>query len=473
MTKVLVTAEAFGFGPASKLHAIGVELARRGIEAHFVGSAAALTFATSNADTYASITPMDEMTALAAIDPDGYDAAISVMDPFLPLWSTMHGIPCVYVDSLYWFWQWYPERERELQEQAAVLRSLSDVAKALAALDAIPMHDGQYIAHHLSTVNCAQRAPRAAARTRTIRGVENVHVVDAIIDLSHRRPAPPRQWLATTSGMVNPLLPEDLAVEWVRIVARLLEEAADASGVDEPIVLAGNPVILGLAGDVASDRIRPTPMGHRAMLRAMNDSFACLTPPGLTTLMEGAAYGVPILFLPGQHYAHLSNYHEIVACGDPDAFPHGLATAARNGSNGGPSNRGSSDGGSSDGGLWNGGSSNGGSSNGGSSNGGSSNGGSSNGGSSNGGSSDAATPLDGTLSVSDHLRHQYAERGEVWSRMVSGLAAGMRRVREDRRALCTAQDRVVRSFVGGYGGTAQVVDLVQSAVDRARSMSRS
>src|SRR5262245_17992341 len=314
MTRVLVTAEAFGFGPASKLHAICVELARRGIGCHFAGTAAALTFVSANAETFSAITEIDDMSALAIIDPNGYDATISVMDPFLPLWSSIYGIPCIYVDSLYWFWQWIPEREPALQEQAALLRSVPNIAEALAALAAVPMHDSQYIAHHLSSATCAQRAPKAADRTRTIRGILTVHVVDAIVDLSHRRSGTPRQWLATASVMVNPLLPAELAVDWVRIVARLIEEAADRSGADEPILFAGNPVIRALANDVASDRIQPTPMDHAAMLLAMNESLACLTPPGLTTLMESAAYGIPTTFLPEQHYAHLSNYHEVVAC---------------------------------------------------------------------------------------------------------------------------------------------------------------
>jgi hypothetical protein len=416
MTKVLVTAEAFGFGPASKLQAICVELDRRGVECDFVGSAAALTFASSNEEAFSSITGLDNMPALAMIDPGGYDAAISVMDPFIALWSSMHGIPCIYVDSLYWFWQWLPEREPALQDQAMLLRTMPSIAEAMTALDRIPMHDGQYIAHYLATATCAQRAPKAADRAHTFRGIGDVYLVGAIIDLSHRRPERPVHWLATTSGMVNSLIPAELAVDWVRIVACLIEEAADNSGVAEPILLAGNPAILALAGDVASDRIQSIPMDHRAMLSAMNTSFACLMPPGLTTLMESAAYGVPAAFLPEQHYAHLSNYHEVVACADDLAcadgpvFPQALVNPHATGPR--PDGQ-----------------------------------------------------LGETLSVLDHLRRQFAEHGEVWSRMVSGLASGMRRVRSDRHGMWAAQDGAVRRFVGGYDGSAEVVDLVQAAAE--------
>jgi hypothetical protein len=410
MTKVLITAEDFGFGPVAKLHAICVELARRGVEYDFVGSGAALTFASSNKKTFSSITALDEMTGLAAIDPSGYDAAISVMDPFLALLSSQHGIPCVYVDSLYWFWQWSPEREPTLRDQAAKLRTMPSAAHALAALGRIPMHDSQYIAHHLSTVTCAQRAPKAMDRTRTLRGIGNVHLVDAIIDLSQRRPGCPTQWLATTSGMLNPLVPAELAVDWVRIVAHLIGEAADDIGTAEPILLVGNPAILALADDVASDRIQPVPMDHGAMLRAMNESFACLMPPGLTTLMESAAYGVPVAFLPEQHYAHASNYREVVACGGSVPFPHALVNPTAD-------------------------------------------------------SPRPGSQFDETLSVLGHLREQFDEHGVVWSRMVSGLASGMCRVLDDRHGLWAAQDSAVRRFVGGYNGSAEVVDVLQAAVE--------
>jgi hypothetical protein len=62
----------------------------------------------------------------------------------------------------------------------------------------------------------------------------------------------PKQWLATASGLLNPLVPMELAINWVRIVARLIDEAANASGSTEPILLAGNPVILTPASEIVS-----------------------------------------------------------------------------------------------------------------------------------------------------------------------------------------------------------------------------
>ncbi|MCG5214622.1 hypothetical protein [Streptosporangium sp. KLBMP 9127] len=405
MTKVLVTAEAFGFGPASKLHAVCVELAGRGVECHFAGEKSALTFAKVNAGTFASITEVDSMAGLSSIARDGFDAAVSVMDPFLPLWARLNDVPCMYVDSLYWFWQWAPEQEADLQKTAAYLLS----SGGLDALRSVPLHDSQYIAHYLSDLTCAQRAPQAGPRLTSLPGLRCVRLVDAIVDVSHRAPAPRNQWLATTSGMVNPLLPVESALVWVEVVGALLAEAARAAGADEPIVLAGNPVILDKA--VVPGRIQLTPLDHGAILGAMNTSLACLAPPGLTTALECAAYGAPLILLPEQHYGHLANYREIARCAVAGAFPHALVDP------------------------------------------------------------DGEAPGDGdiltqTLAVAERLSHHFRTRSEVWSRMVSEVAGAMRLVRRDSGRLHAAQDAAIRRFAGGYAGSAQVADALESMLDR-------
>jgi hypothetical protein len=409
MTKILASAEAFGFGPASKLHAVSAELRRRDVEVHVVAGGPSLTFARSNADEFDNIVAIESTEELAKIAADGYDGALSVMDPYLVLWARVNGLPCVYVDSLYWFWQWSPDREAPLQQQAAELTETTSVLDALRSLNQVPMHDSQYIAHYLSNASCVQGASTVGARTEAIRGLGRVEVVGAVIDLTHRGAARPQRWLATTSGMVNPLLPAESAVEWIRIVGHLLEEAAIVSGIDEPITLAGHPDLLARAAEVASDRIELVPMGHGEILAAMNEAVALLTPPGLTTMMECAAYGVPVIMLPEQHYGHVSNFREVTACGGAGTFPHGLIDP-------------------------------------------------------DGSARASGDVLHQTLQVSEQLRHHFDGRTEVWLRMVRGVAGGMRDARDARERLRAAQAAAMRDFVGGYTGARQVGDVVGSII---------
>ncbi|MFL6145131.1 MAG: hypothetical protein ACJ72N_25105 [Labedaea sp.] len=411
MRKLIVSAEAYGFGPAAKLHTLCTELARRGLESHFVGHDVALAFTAANPSAFGSIRPVRTMTELAAVPPDGVGAALSVMDPFLVLWASWHGVPCVYVDSLYWMWQWPPERAAHLRRTAAELRAGPDVAAALRRLSAVPMHDSQYIAHSLSTVSCAQRSPGTDSRASRLADHGRVTVVDAVVDLSHRSPADRTSWLATTSGLLNPLVPLELALSWLRSTARLIEQAARRSEGDEPVLLAGNPEVLDAAADLASDRVRLAPLDHTATLRAMNEAMACLTPPGLTTMLESAAYGTPVLLLPEQHYGHFRNYQELSRAGSLDAFPESLVHTR-------VSRTAESD------------------------------------------------VIEETRAIARQLRQHEAEHDHVWSRMVSALASGMTAARLDGQRLHAAQEAVILGFAGGYSGTAQVADVLEAVLGR-------
>ncbi|MFI7026794.1 hypothetical protein ACIBMZ_29165 [Micromonospora sp. NPDC049900] len=407
MTKVLASAEAFGFGPASKLITVSAELRRRGIHIDVAAADAALTFARANAGLFDEIIAVNGADELAKIDAAGYDGAVSVMDPFLTIWARSNGLPCTYVDSLFWFWNWGTGREDQLQQTAAEVTAQPSALDAIRALERVPMHDSQYIAHHLSAVSCVQGATRVDGRCREIRGLGRVDVVNAVIDLTYQRESSPATWLATTSGVVNPLLPKDCAIAWIRTVARLLEEAADRSGSTAPITLAGNGELLAVAPDIASARIKPEPMSHDQILIAMNGAIGCLTPPGLTTMMECAAYGVPFILLPEQHYGHISNFGAVTGCGTPEIFPHGLVDP-------------------------------------------------------DGSAREPADVLSETLQVAENLRRHFENKTEVWTRMVEGIADGMRAARAGRERLRAAQEAAMREFVGAFTGAGQVADVIES-----------
>jgi hypothetical protein len=407
--KIIATAEAFGYGPASKLHAICSAVAREHAASHVVGNDTALTFARSNAGTYASVRSVHDMTELAAISPDSFDVAVSVMDPFLVTWAAYQGVPCVYVDSLYWFWDWAGITADDLRAATLAVTGASSVAGALEATARLPMHLSQYVANHLCSVACVQRTDAASAPARRVPDHPDVRIVDAIVDLSHRRPEPADIWLATTSGMLNPLVSVDLAATWLRTVGALLGAAAELGGCTEPMVLAGNPEVLERAAPDLPDRLEPVPLGHAGLLEHLNRAVACLAPPGLTTTLECAAYGTPVIFLPEQHYGHLANYRLLTSDGGEPGYPEALlSTRARR-------------------------------------------------------SVEQDMSVE-TASLIRQLDAHRAQRSDVWSDLVRSVADGMRRAREDRSRMAAAQDDLVRGMVDGYTGAAQVCDAVHSVL---------
>jgi hypothetical protein len=410
MRKALVTAEAFGYGPASKLHAVCRQL-MLSYDFDFVGESAAHAFALANSDTYASIREIDAMRELEDVDPGEYDIAISVMDPFLPIWAHAHDVPCVYVDSLFWFWSWTEVGQEELTWAVDDVRSAPGVVGAVEALESKPMHVQQYVAHCLATINCVQNATGVSERIEAMRELTRFRRVGAIIDLSYLRPASRDLWLATAGGMINPLLPYDAAVDWLKIVAAMIEEAAESAGIDGPILLTGNPDVLASASDADSTRIRMEPLDHESMLRTMNRAIACLAPPGLTTVLECAAYGIPVLLLPEQHYGHLANFYKFTEAAD-GAFPHAVVsdpTDRRSGSH-----------------------------------------------------------LKDTLAVAERLRRHATTRGAEWERMVAGVANGLRTVMRERARLVASQQAVVERLVDCYSGAEEVAACVEELVTERR-----
>jgi hypothetical protein len=411
--RILASAEAFGYGPASKLIAVCSELNRHHAAVDFKGVGISFDFAKVNATTFDSIEQLDRMVDLAAVSSRGYDGALSVMDPFLALWAAFHEIPCIYIDSLYWFWTWPDECEPELQKRAAELLALGTVDEALAALADISMHEAQYLAHYLATKSCIQR-PASRAQRGIMPGHAGVEYVDAVVDMSQRRPADPDGWLATTSGLLNPLVSTELAVSWVRSIFLLLLEGTAEAGEDAPIIIAGNPEVLALASEHASDRLEIKPLDHAGILSAMNSAIGCFAPPGLTTMLEASAYGTPLILLPEQHYGHFANYDLISQQGASNCFPQALMGTRIK-------------------------------------------------------VDQTSDMLAKTQALILGLAKHRTQRSRLWRNLVEAVAEGVTGIREDRAARASAQVSVIRRAVGGYAGTAQVCEHALALFGNCRS----
>ncbi len=305
---VLCSAEPYGFGPISKLESICAELVRDGVGTHLVGFGTSEQFASANARSFSHITSARGHIDWANFAPaHRYNCAISVMDPFLALWATRNQLPCVYVDSLFWMWDWPDGRLVEWEDTYGELLHLSE-PEAMRRMSLVPMHESQYLGHRLASVSCVQRAPGADGRAARSTSLGDVRVVEAIVDLAHRSREHPSLWIASTGGLLNELLPLRSAVEWTDVLIRLLDASIDRLGTTSQVLLAGNPTVLALCQRPTHKSIRPRALSHAQMLRELNGAIACLTPPGLTTVLESVAYGTPVIALPAQHYGHVVNY---------------------------------------------------------------------------------------------------------------------------------------------------------------------
>ena len=402
MANILASAEPYGYGPSSKLRAVTREVARRGHAVDFVGQGLAADYALGERDTFRTVTRFAAMTELGSRSRGDYAAVVSVMDPHLAAWAQVVGLPCLYVDSLYWFWQWDAGLE-PLVTRWQECCSTVDPAAALAFFDALPMMAQQYLAHAGGTVTCAQRAPSVSG-PRTERRLGPLELVDAIVDTEFRQPRTPTTWLACLSGLINPLTPLEVAASWLDSTLRLIDEAVVRAG------LAGTQVILTGNTDVLSTvslppRFATRPRSHADVLRALNDAFVCMTPPGLTTMLEALAYGVPLILLPEQHYGHLKIFGEFTGA-DPASFHNALLGVRTD-------RRAKSDVGAE------------------------------------------------TIELIAELAARAAAGDAVWTSMVDGVSAGLVAARDDRAGLAAAQQAAVKGFVHGFDGAAQVAAVLE------------
>jgi hypothetical protein len=407
--RLLASAEAYGYGPATKLRVIAARLTERGHRVDFVGEGTAAEYTAGESASFASVISLGSMAEISEIAGHGYDGVLSVMDPHLVMWSFLKGLPSVYVDSLYWFWAW--DDGIQAQRDWEVVTSARDVVEAVSLIASLPMSSAQYVAHRASSTSCAQRTWATSQRVADHPELGRVRVVDAIVDLSRYRTMPRTEVLACMSGLMNPLVSTQDVGPWLAAATQLVDEAMTCAGhPDTPVLLTGNHQVIASYADNLPPRFRHRPRSHTEVLDLLGSARVCLTPPGLTTMLEAIAYGAPIVLLPEQHYGHAKIFDEFRGR-DPGVFPHGLMSPY-----------------------------------------------------SPGREKDAKAE---THRLINDLSRRAVLRDDVWSALVTGVADGVRAATSDGEACSAAQYAAVSDFTGDFHGAEDVVDEVESIVARA------
>lgn len=404
---VLASAEPYGFGPISKLTALSSELLRRGHEVNFVGTGTALDFAANNWQSFSAVETTYEPSALNRVVPERPDVVLSVMDPILIAWASANGLPSVYVDSLFWAWDWPSTTWAVWSSVAVEIANLRSAADAVAAIRALPMHAAQFVAHQIASISCVQQTGYATDRVTVTAHIGDVRPVEAIVDLTERSAAPRSGWLASTSGVLSELLSFPAAVSWTTAMTSLLEDAIAGIDLTGPVVLAGNQRVLKDSRPVKDERIVKTPLSHRDLLQQLNRSVACIAPPGLTTLLEAVGYATPMILLPAQHYGHTANLRMVNGDADPPAFPGAFLPV--------------------------------------------------------GAPAAGVDVQEATSYLLGALDEAERDRGSTWGRLVDALTAAMVAAEADSATMASRQQHAITGLVAGFDGVHQVVDAIETA----------
>lgn len=407
---VVSSAEPYGFGPVSKLGALSAEMIRRGHWVDFVGSGTAIEFANRNEERFSSLAALGSRTSFEGLDPGRYDLALSVMDPSLIAWAKACNLPSIYVDSLFWAWEWPSSAAREWSGLADDIALRKDATEAVAAIQQLPMHASQFAAHHIADLSLVQQVPSTGDRSAK-RGIPgDVRSVGAIVDLTERAPGIRDSWLVSASGVLNELTPLSEGIAWTNIVLTLLEEAIAEVGTTLPVTLTGHRQVFDHARPARNSRICRTSLSHRSLLQHLNHSVACLAPPGLTTMLEAVCYDTPLILLPAQHYGHTKNI-DMMNRGDSTSppFPGGIFRSSIDGRNG--------------------------------------------------------HDVQGrTRAVLHALDHAEQVRGTEWRALVGQLSAALALAESNMDELVRVQRDAVSGIVAGFDGVLEVADAIESSI---------
>lgn len=302
---ILTSAEAFGYGPCSKLVTVVRALRKEfpNAKVDFLGEGAALTFAIQNDEIFHFVKEYNG----AYPDARDVDIVISVMNPYMVIWGWFNRKRSIYVDSLYWFWKFENDSMERLEKVVEELTNAQSIDEVWSLTKDISSHSLHYIAHRLSSISCSQifyEGNRAADKFRS--KIQTIPV-NPIVDVSFRRNTNKDTILISLGGLLSPLNREREALSYVKLILKITEDFISEASKKYNIVLATNPEVARLI-DAVPKNVTVTSLSQKEILEIMNRSALVLTPAGLTTIYECLSYGAPIFVLPELHDGHYPNF---------------------------------------------------------------------------------------------------------------------------------------------------------------------
>lgn len=327
-TRIFATAEAFGYGPCSKLVCMVKELRNKIPDSRidFLGEESALSFALQNNHLFNSVKEYNGTYP----DYNDFDLILSVMNPYAILWGWFYRKKCIYVDSLYWFWKFEEKNYEKLESIIDQLTNAESIDEVWALIKDVTGHNLHYIAHRLSTISCNQYFNDFDHETDIFRkNIKNIVNVNPIIDGSCKQKVERDTILISLGGLLSPLNQEKEAQAYINLVFKITEDFLLEASKQYKVILAINPEVSKFIQEVPQN-VCISSLTQEEMLKTINRSVLVLTSAGITTMYECLIYDTPFFVLPELHDGHYPNYLRL-AGGDKkkineiaEVFPNAL-----------------------------------------------------------------------------------------------------------------------------------------------------
>lgn len=323
---IVASAFPFGYGPTSKMLVIAKQLRSSSVQHNvdFVGSDIALMFAEQNAQYYENTYSFDNIDNLNVLK---YDLAICVMNHYFIIWAYLHGIPTIFIDSLFWFWEWDNKGRMSIADGfIEEIKKGMTFSEAMIKAQDFNSHELKYVAYRLADTVMTQDFIEnqndnkhhlirdSIARTR----------IGPIVDTSYNlsQSLSKNDVLISLSGTYSPLNREPQALAYAELVLTTLDNFISSQPEGVNIIMTVNPDLTEKISP-RNKRVRLMSLPHDNFLRRLAKSKILFAPAGVTTIYESIYYNVPIIFLPEQHDGHYKNYLRLTNNGAfADIFPN-------------------------------------------------------------------------------------------------------------------------------------------------------
>lgn len=270
MKKIICTAEAFGYGPVSKLLAVCSKLTRH--ELHFFGSDVAMELA-RHEDFFTTVNPCgfngtgEGESYSAAVK--SADLVINVLKPDILDLTAGIDTPNVYIDSLFWMWDRIPDPCKEVDRY--VIQQFPGIENKINEMG---------------------------------NGIKHIDTVNPIVDRSLLQTREREETvLINLSGLETPFAKFGETLKYHEPVARCIARAA-ARSKWKKIIVSGNANVMKYLQQIhGHDRLTFQHLSHSQFLELLNRVGLLVTSPGLTATYEALVYNTPIRFLPAQNYS--------------------------------------------------------------------------------------------------------------------------------------------------------------------------
>jgi hypothetical protein len=320
--RIIITAQGYGFGPASKAGSIASYLKRTSgdIFIDFMGDGIAFDLATSKKELFDNIYPVKNEFEIEKVLKNGnYNLLVSVMEPKAIMVAKNYPIKSVLVDSLFWFWNWGSFLEKNSISKIKEDFSIS-VKDLPIRFSEIHPHETQLVSYIFADKRFIQAYPNSCSRKDlNLSDFGEYQIVGPIIDDTYLNPKTPKSRLIiSVCGQKNPEVDNKKSLEYCRFVLSLLSEGLSELLKKSPNIkpiLVGHPEIMGLLKQeligTELEYLEVRHLTHEEYYKTINSAIAVIGPPSITTMFECYAYGKPYIFLPEQNTSHWPNYSRI------------------------------------------------------------------------------------------------------------------------------------------------------------------